>query len=368
MCFIFTGCVNEVPQPFAVYLSPGVDAGREMTVSWLVEGGVKKSEIALRCLAENGWEEYSVAGTKTKDFTVFSCTFSNLDANTYYTYLIGEWEGSFKTAGTDEAYSFVFLGDPQPDISSEKSAEEQYEIWANALAANASDSDFILLAGDLVNDSENLAEWKSFLTNSSTVFDKIPFVSAMGNHDNSEEFSKLMNFPNAGGIEDEYYSFDYENTHICIINSNNIIDEIAYEWLENDLKNSEADFKFVLMHHALYSAQSSGRDAQRAINLRDRFEELFYKSGVDMVFMGHEHVYMRTYPLYNEQIDDENGIIYLMGASSEKSYAEAQNKYAACFTAGEQVYTIVKVNGKKAEIKTYTNEGELIDLFTLDAG
>jgi hypothetical protein len=44
-----------------------------------------------------------------------------------------------------------------------------------------------------------------------------------------------------------------------------------------------------------------------------------------MVFVGHQHVYMRTHPIFQGEVQsDSDGIVYVMGNSGSKHYALGQ--------------------------------------------
>lgn len=377
LCFIIsilllllTGCAETSAQPYNIHLNCTADMARSISIVWQADTAAKQS--ILISTSDNSSEERIItAEKKTEDeFSVFSANISDLEPDTEYVYRIGTCEGSFRTAAEEGGFSFLFLGDPQPDTSLEASVEEQYRAWGQALEQSVGDTDFILLSGDLVNDAYEMNEWNLFFDAGKNIFNHKPFASAMGNHDKSSYYKLLMtypSFPNAPkNMEDEYYSFDYQNVHFAVVNSNNIIDDEAYAWLEDDLSASAADFTIVMMHHSPYSATSFLRDESRAVKLRERFETMFLENSVDIVLVGHEHRYMRTKPLANEKID-ENGIVYLMGVSGAKSYDGGANEYSDCFIINEQVYTVFNINSKELSMKTYTNAGEEMDSFTLFA-
>ena len=108
-----------------------------------------------------------------------------------------------------------------------------------------------------------------------------------------------------------YYSFDLNNAHFVFIDP--YIDykpgSAQYQFIENDLKtastNPKIDWTFVAEHIPMYTSPSK-HPADSTI--RDIYQPLFDKYGVDLVFSGDNHNYQRTFPLkYNSK-----GVIVLI--------------------------------------------------------
>src|SRR5207247_2278031 len=98
-----------------------------------------------------------------------------------------------------------------------------------------------------------------------------------------------------------YYSFDAGNAHFAVIDSNQSTapGSPQYVFLDHDLAASTALWKFVALHHSIYS---SGYVHGSNLPIRANLVPLFDARGVDMVFMGHEHNYERTFPLRGNQV------------------------------------------------------------------
>ncbi|EFY93510.1 acid phosphatase precursor [Metarhizium acridum CQMa 102] len=81
-----------------------------------------------------------------------------------------------------------------------------------------------------------------------------------------------------------------------------------YRWLEKDLASvdrKKTPWVIAMSHRPMYSSQVS--DYQK--NMRDAFEGLFLKYGVDAYLSGHIHWYERTFPLGNNGTIDKDAII-----------------------------------------------------------
>lgn len=212
---------------------------------------------------------------------------------------------TFTTAvGRDvDAFEFLTIADIQGMIQS------MYDNSHEAVDALLKDDrvntfDFILNAGDMCDNGKNFNQWGMALdtyqdlTLNSSVF----FTS--GNHENNTgAMSRYFNYTEKVGeevkaISGEYYSFDYANAHFTVLDTNDAstdgLGEAQLEWLKNDLANTDAKWKFVLMHKSLYSAGSHAFDGEVKA-MRGQLTTLFAEQGVNVVFGGHDHSYTATY-------------------------------------------------------------------------
>lgn len=109
-----------------------------------------------------------------------------------------------------------------------------------------------------------------------------------------------------------YYSFDYANAHIMVLNTNDLIQTSVYDsstkkettvggtlsaaqvsWLKADAAASNAKWKIVVFHRAVQS--SGSHTAQPDIKaLRAQIIPLMTTCGIDLVLQGHDHSYLRS--------------------------------------------------------------------------
>jgi 3',5'-cyclic AMP phosphodiesterase CpdA len=132
-----------------------------------------------------------------------------------------------------------------------------------------------------------------------------------GRENEAASFRKHFTVPDngAGGrtTPGTTYSFNYGNAHFVVLNSeSNFVDQKA--WLEDDLKSNRQKWTVVSMHKGIYgqSGKSSAFDVWAST--LDSYE-------VDLVLNGHDHVYVRTYPMKNDQ-RAARGTIYLQSGGS----------------------------------------------------
>ena len=240
---------------------------------------------------------------------------SGLKAGKTYYYRVGDasrswWSetGSFKMEDGSNETSFIHIGDPQSQ------SPQQYETFAALIkkAYEMYDSDFIIDTGDNVDHGDNFNQWKWLLDGASDTLMDTVLMSAAGNHEDKGTFAIDKNFVYSNVPEQDvtsgiYFSFDYNNVHVAILNSNNLdkddsLNDEQVEWLKQDMTESDADWKFVALHKAPYS-NGSHYDDDDVCEIRDELCKLMPQLGIDMVFQGHDHVYLRTDSMIDNEIE-----------------------------------------------------------------
>ena len=126
---------------------------------------------------------------------------------------------------------------------------------------------------------------------------KNKFAIAIGNHDDAEDGSAALKqqYLETFGLPKSYYSFDYQNAHFIALDTQQsaIVGSAQYNFIKNDLEaNKDKDWIFVFFHKPFYST-SSLPDYED----RDALSSLFEEYGVDLVLVGHNHHYNRSFPL-----------------------------------------------------------------------
>ena len=87
----------------------------------------------------------------------------------------------------------------------------------------------------------------------------------------------------------------YDNTLFMVINSNNRSTAEHKEFMESAIaQNPDVRWKTVVFHHSVYSTASHVNDGD-IIERREELPPVMSELGIDVVLMGHDHVYTRTY-------------------------------------------------------------------------
>ena len=321
---------------------------------------------------------------------------SGLQPNTKYYYRVGDadrgwWSeaGVINTADNSDSLSVFHMTDPQ------STTEKQYEeVFAPALefATSKHKGDFILGTGDFVDDGRSFVQWQRMF-NSTNTFMNIPVMGVAGNHESKGDnaLDYYFTFPNAPEQDKTlgvYYSFDYNNAHFAILDSNKLgendgLSPEQIEWLKADMNASDADWKFVALHKAPYS-NGSHYDDDDVIAIRSQLKGLMPELGIDIVFQGHDHVFMRTDVMDNNKIVETeteevkyNGLDYtakvnpdgtiysINGTIGVKHYkAKPEKETSKLMPNGETVlylevpsYSYIQIDGGMLYFDSYAIEG-----------
>lgn len=291
-----------------------------------------------------------------------------LEPGTTYVYAVGDGtpEGEtelaeFTTAPAGVApFSFTYMGDAQNGL------HRWGTLLRNAFRERP-DAAFYIMAGDLVNRGAERDDWDCLFENAAGIYDRRQLVPVIGNHECQgghptlylKQFTLLTNGPPA--LEPErVYAFEYSNALFLILDSN-LKPELQTAWLEEQLSRTKATWKFVVYHHPAYSS-AVNRDNK---DLREKWAPLFDKYHVDMALQGHDHAYLRTYPMKNERraASPKEGTVYIVSVSGTKMYEQEQRDYTEFGLTNVATYQIldIQISGDRLVYRAYDIDGKLRD-------
>jgi hypothetical protein len=141
----------------------------------------------------------------------------------------------------------------------------------------------------------------------------------------------------------------------------NLPPESQAAWLEEQLANSDATWKFVVYHHPAYSS-SPTRDNP---GVRTVWGEIFDRHHVDMALQGHDHAYLRTKPMKGGQPvgSTAEGTVYVVSVSGIKYYEVGEFDYTDFAMANTSTYQLldIQVQGDRLLYRAYDLDGNLRD-------
>jgi hypothetical protein len=276
----------------------------------------------------------------------------------------------------------LYFGDMQPE-GSIKEYGETARLVASALKAHP-DAGAALQCGDLVNAGDSPEEWDAFLAAVGPALGGIPFMTAPGNHEvtayakesghKPRYYLDVFELPENGpeGYKEEYYSFDYGSAHYVSLSSNYLDPAESYSddeaenaaiaaeidrWIEDDLAGTDKPWKIVMMHHPAFPLGGTGTAAA----MRARWIPLFERVGVDLLLVGHEHSFMRSWPLLGGA-EDENGIVQVMGNASEKNYEDdTAADFVAFAMGGISGYHAIAATPDSLAVEMFDKNGKALD-------
>ena len=240
--------------------------------------------------------------------------------------------------------------------------------------------DFVVLAGDLVDRGNERTNWDHFFLRAAPVFDRLPVMPCVGNHEYLDVGPRLyrafFELPHNGprGIEpDLVYSFEVGDVCFAVLDSTLAVSDPAAaprqaDWLDETFGRTRAAWKLVMFHHPVYPSHP-WRDMPA---LREHWVPIFDKHHVDLVLQGHDHAYLRTYPLRSTSRSSgrSEGTIYVIAVSGDKYVEQTERDYVATGLAGVSTYQTIEIDPRadRLNYRAWTEEGRVVDAFQIDKG
>lgn len=272
-------------------------------------------------------------------------TIPALAENSAYVYRVGNERGwspvyGFETSTFDGEFDFLYVGDAQ--IGASGNAARDAEGWLNTMQIAGEmfpASEFLLSGGDQVEHAGNEDQYDGFLA--PDLVREIPVATVNGNHDvGSTAYNTHFNMPNldltygAPGSASQSggnHWFIYKDVLVITLNSNNRDNARHAEYVENIVaeQGDNAKWRVVTFHHSIYSVANHSLSAD-IVERREQLSPVFTANDIDLVLMGHDHVYTRSSLMdgrtpvqevdTNAELRPEAGqVLYLTGNSSSGS-------------------------------------------------
>ena len=362
-------------KPDQVMLTWSGDPATSIDVQWRTNTTVEKGVVEYREKGSEKIESVSAEKYEMEDLLLrndrfinrFTAKLQNLKPGASYEYRIASQEGwpqdqVFATASNDDNFSWLWFGDIH--YSSE------WGKLANTAFEKHPDVNFVSVAGDLVSDGLHRDQWDEVFGYSAKIISQKPFMNVIGNHDNRSGlgalmYEKLFSYPENGPdklIPEHTYSFTYKNALFLMIDATSK-DEYQTKWIEEQLKNSNATWKFAMFHFPPYNWE------EPYFNIQKLWVPLFDKYHVDMVFSGHIHYYMRSKPMRGGKMVDsyKNGTAYIISIGIPARTRDIVDEpYAEVQLPDGQFYQYMKFEGNQLKYISVNAEGKIIDSLTLN--
>jgi predicted MPP superfamily phosphohydrolase len=234
-------------------------------------------------------------------------------------------------------------------------SKEQYDLAA--VMKRVHDQypfDLVTLVGDNLYGSERPQDFKKkFEDPYKPLLDAgVKFYASLGNHDDPQEQRNYKLFNMDGK---RYFSFKpdtKQSVRFFVLESSYLTpDQVV--WFEQELKDSNSDWKIPYFHHPPYSSgERHGSDPQ----VRKALEPLFLKYNVSVVLTGHDHFYERTKP--------QQGIVYFVvgsGGQLRKGNIDKTTGLTAAGNDQEQSFMIAEINGDEMWFNAISRRGQVFD-------
>lgn len=389
----------------------------EVNLTWYTENNASYVQFAK---ADEAFEtdgtfpnEYKQSKAKTTasfidGFYSNSITLSELEEGTTYVYRVSgvDAEGNmvwsdcyeYEVKDVSNGYEFLVVGDPQIGSSNTETDTTNWSATMQTATSQFANASLLLSVGDQINSARNndtKAEQNfiGFLSEE-TGLSSLPLASSVGNHDNSHVslYTSHFTLPNVSTYgntndavagEEDYY-FTYGNTLFMMINTNNSSIAEHKAFIEETIAdNTDCTWKVVAFHQSIYSVASHVNDGNIA-DLRVGLSPVFAQNNIDIVLMGHDHVYARSYIMggvtgmqanvtetVETEITDPNGVQYITfnSGSGSKYYNITSELYEYTAVQNQEKtpnYSHVTVTDNSFEVTTYrTSDNSVVDTVTI---
>ncbi|WP_111308036.1 purple acid phosphatase family protein [Confluentibacter sediminis] len=386
---------SQVPDRIIANLT--VDAAHSFAVNWRTDQQIASGVVEI-ALATDG-PEFLFDGVRTIEAkneifenqnskeplvkaVYHSAIIDNLEPKTTYVYRVGNgikesaaWSEWFQfttaSATPGDTFSFIYFGDAQNSIKS---------LWSRVIRSSYQKFpkvNFMLHAGDLVNDRDANLEWGEWFFAGSFIHATVPSMMTPGNHEYrkgvlSALWRPQFTLPQNGPLEvisETCYALDYQDMKLISIDAEAFDEikearEVQVIWLDSVLSTNTKKWTAITMHYPIYST-AKGRDNKE---LREAFQPIIDKYKVDLVLQGHDHTYARGYA-DNEgkglTMVNDAGTIYAVSVSGPKMYDSQDKDWMVRRGEYTQLFQIITVEKDTLKYEAYTPIGTLYDAFDL---
>lgn len=405
-------------KPFNITIAPGKDFETQRSFTWqtnedenesfieysyekdLTQSAKVKSESVTVPKAFPFINLGLIAGYKTQNLKKHSAVLKNLKPGIVY-YKITTQSGeetpvySFEVKEKTNSSKIMIFADSQG------MTKQDYEVFSAVMdtAFENNKTDFMVHLGDFVDDGNNEEYWNWLL--SSVHWKENVCVPLAGNHEARKSavaikagvensiigHFNVKNLPPQDTSKGIYYSFEHSGATFVVLNTNfsdSGLGEAQYNFALETLKNSKNKWKIIFTHKSPYSNGPHCKDSD-VKKIANQIDELAYLGGADVIFGGHDHVYVRTKLLSCKKIVSSEeyskkdviytnplGTVFVVpGTSGVKNYAQKSdvNLPAEKILSPEgPVYSLLSINENELKFEAFlaNKEGSKpIDSFTI---
>ena len=288
--------------PAHVLLTFGDSDGLSRNISWQCDTALRPSHLDLVCLEDSDTTRIEAQGevfeSRNGKAAYYVARLRQLKPSASYRYRAVSGDGlspwfTFSTQPSrQDRFSFMYVGDVQDTIGGIANRLIK-QAWAHH-----PDIGFLVCGGDLTERPAN-QYWDETFRSLDSIGQSLPILTVTGNHDYfkgiiqrlERRFPLVFSYFLDSMVGDNMvYTLNYGDAQIFVLDSNR---EFFYlwtqrQWLQEQLEQSQAKWKILVLHHPLYSIKGANNKVQQWM-----FDDLVRDYGIDLVLQGHEHAYAR---------------------------------------------------------------------------
>lgn len=304
------------------------------------------------------------------------------DATYYYQVVYQNEKSQIQSFRTPSSHKLTF--GVLCDTQSSGSTFQQSNELVNKLVQINQNINFFMIAGDIVDRGGYEEQWNSFEQYMTTINRNYLFATIPGNHElyhssnpsyiDASIYNQYFYNPQNGPEVRKNSSYYFVQNDVLFImldimhrSDNKNYNKEQIEWFKQVVQNVPSKFVIVMSHPGCYSTGVYDGDAEI---VNGNWRKVFEECGVDLAISGHEHIYARTQPLYDNKVDSEKGVTYVIGGSAgQKSYsAIGKGMFDVVIETeeyGQYSGSICEIVDDTLTMSFYRKNGTVKDTFTI---
>ncbi|MCX6132759.1 MAG: metallophosphoesterase [Ignavibacteriales bacterium] len=352
---LFVVCPSARAQYVGALVPPYLQAVTNTSVYVLAESYSTDSLMVEYGLTKSyGFQSWTTSCDTTSDSTfIHNIKISSLSPNTRYHYRVvynGSKSGdaSFQTApNPGTPFRFAWMADFRTGVTVHDTIARRVREAHPVMS---------LYGGDLaINAKYGSLKEQFFRPEELALIAEVPFFNTPGNHErwtqNTRAFTQA---PESPSEVQEYYSFDYGDMHVLVLNNEIPYYEgsLQYRFAEHDLSSATKAWKVVINHRPGYCAGGHGEDSL----MMKMSENVFVPNHVNVVFNGHSHFFQHNLVdgVHHMVIGSVGAPLYNLGTAPYVVKA-----------AKEYNYGIIDVTPSSFDLMVYNDKGMPLDTLSL---
>ena len=347
--------------PGHVLLTFGDENEMSRNVSWQCDTVLRPSHLELVCLADSDTISIEAQGevfeSRKGRAAYYVARMRQLKPATHYRYRavsgsdVSQWYDFQTYTPNRNCFSFIFVGDVQDSIGGIAN-RLLMEAWAHH-----PEVEFLVCGGDLTERPAN-QYWAETFRDLDSIGQSMPILNVTGNHDYFKGITRRLErrfplvfsyFLDSKVDDNMVYTLNYGDAQIFVLDSNREFFHLwtQRQWLKQQLEQSAAKWKILVLHHPLYSVKKKNNNLIQ----RWMFDDLVSQYGVDLVLQGHEHAYARM--TAHDDVGNAKTPVYTVSHCSPKNYRISFDERFDKFGISSRFYQIVNVSGDTLAMATY---------------
>lgn len=379
----------------------GKDNATSRTIMWQSDSSEQSAMVEYRLV---GSDALLSAPATNVSFTddgsttyIHEATLVDLTPDTKYEYRVGydsdrrsDWK-PLQTASEKGSYEVLIYPDSQ---SADYSGWEQIVKDSAARHPNAV---MYLSMGDLVDNGEQVSQWRTWLSSVEPLSSRIPLAPMMGNHEmyalnwkmrEPKAYLAYFDVPDNGSenFDRRYYSYDYGDVHYVVLDTQffeaNHADnsdthhpdlyDVQIQWLRNDLSKNTKKWTVVLMHRDPFQYAINGRTNRESGFSEEGtiFMPIFDEYNVDLVLSAHLHTYRDRGHIRNFERDATGPLYIITGIAGDVRYPNLWQQHPLDVYVAPQPetnnYMTLDVSLNQLIVKSYLPDGTVLEEVSID--